>query len=132
MYNYISYHCHICLLLFAIAVLTLANSECNSSGRVQFFEDGNTLTQPPPTLNRAVGEMFVLGCKRCIGNTNPPQWYYPNGQIVLSCDISDGPICAKLNPSDGSVRDLHFTSFATSQAGTYECTNQPITINING
>ena len=116
---------------FAIGVLTLVNSQCRLGDRVQFFEDGNSLVQSSPTLNRAVGDSFVLGCKRCGTNTNPPRWHYANGTEVPSCDMPNAPFCAEVNPSDGSVRDLHFTSFATSQAGTYACTIQPITININ-
>ena len=131
-YNYISYRVvtFIYVLLFAIAVLTLVNSQCSSDYKVEFFEDGNSLMQSSPTLIRTVGDSFVLGCKRCGTNTNPPRWFYPNGTDVPSCDMSNPPICAKLNDSDGSVQDLHFTSFATSQVGTYGCTNQPITINI--
>lgn len=114
---------------FAIAIVTVVTAQCN---RVQFFEDGNDLMSSSPTLSRAPGDSFVIGCRRCDTSKGRPRWFYPNRTEISPCDISDASVCTKDNANDNVTRDLCFTSFTPSLAITYECTVEPIIINIVG
>ena len=72
-------------------------------------------------MKRNVGDSFTIGCERCNGNS-PPPWSYPNGSRVVPCNGFDNSVCVEMNENT-STSDLHFTSFTTSQAGIYRCTN---------
>ena len=115
-------------ILFAAAILTLVTAQCTNNRGVQFYEDGDFLSQSP-MVNRNVGDAFIIGCERCNGNS-PPLWFYSNGNTVVSCNGFSDSVCVEMNENT-STSDLHFISFTASQAGSYRCTNKDISININ-
>ena len=60
-----------------------------------------------------------------------PNWFYCNRTEISSCNVSDSSVCTEY-ANDDLIRNLHFTSVATSVAETYRCTrNQRFIININ-
>ena len=108
------------IILFVTAILTLVAAQCTNDRAVQFFEDGEILSQSA-TVNRNVGDSFTIGCQRC-NERGPPSWFYSNGSTVISCNGFNESVCVEMNENT-STSDLHFTSFTTSQAGIYRCTN---------
>lgn len=105
---------------FVIAILTLVTAQCINNRGIQFFEDGEFLSQSA-TVNRNLSDSFTIGCQRCNGR-GPPFWFYSNGSTVVSCNGFNDSVCVELNENT-STSDLHFTSFIASQAGNYSCTN---------
>ena len=117
------------LYFFVIAILTLVTSQCANNRRIQFFEDGEFLSQST-MVNRNVGDSFTIGCQRCNGR-GPPFWFYSNRSRVISCNGFNNSVCVEMNENT-RTSDLHFTSFTASQAGVYTCTNnREIRINAN-
>ena len=85
-----------------------------------------------PTLNKTVGDSFVIGCRRCNVNRGAPNWFY-GGDEILDCNIANSSVCTEYDSNDNLVRYLSFTSATTSVAGVYSCTRtrSRVTININ-
>ena len=80
-------------------------------------------------VNKSVGDSFIIGCQRCNTARGSPSWFYPGGRSieVVPCNGFNDSVCVKMNEST-SMTNLHFTSFIASQAGSYRCTNQDISI----
>ena len=79
-------------------------------------------------VNRSVGDSFIIGCQRCDTARGPPSWFNPVGDmVVVSCNGFNDSLCVRMNENT-SMSNLHFTSFTASQAGSYRCTNEDISI----
>ena len=109
------------------------NAQCtkeNTRIQAEFFEGDRILTGSPLEVNRTVGDSFAIRCRRC-DTQRRPNWFYSNRTKILSCNMSSSSVCVEDDVNDNITRNLNFTSVTTSMAGTYRCTSERITININ-
>lgn len=120
------------VVVFAVAILDLSTTQCskkNNRIRAEFFEDGQILETSSPTLNKKVGESFIIGCRKCNTNRGLPRWQF-NGTEIPRCNNTNDSVCTKVNENDSLILDLCFRSLTESLATVYKCTIHELNITI--
>ena len=101
--------------------------------RLELFFENEVFADSTLTLNKTVGDSFVIGCRRCRG-ARAPTWFNRSDSLIeiLDCNISNSSVCTEYDPTNNLVRYLSFTSATMSVAGVYRCTRQSqVTIKID-
>ena len=105
-----------------VGILALVTAQCTDHEEgvtLELFENNEVFADSTLTLNKTVGESFVIGCRRC-GGARAPNWF--NRGEIPDCNISNSSVCTEYDPIDDLVRYLSFTLATTSVAGVYRCT----------